>query len=211
MKHKLVLKLILVSLIFLNFYLVINFLRSGKYLSMPQQISFSHKSHLKYKISCLFCHYKAETNSYANLPSTKDCMICHIALKTESELLRKVIISYDSLFTITYRKTHDLPDYVKFTHSIHINSGIDCATCHGFVEEMDSLYQVRNLTMGWCVDCHRNPNKYNIPPREISGIVYSQEILTAFDSVIFSSKNLGYFIVPRKLAPASTDCSICHY
>ncbi len=210
-KHKLFLKLLLVVIILLNSYLAINFLRSGRYLSMSQEIPFSHKSHLKYKITCLFCHYEAENNSYANLPSTKDCMMCHIALKTESKLLRKVIYSYDSIFAITYKKTYDLPDYVKFSHSVHINSGIDCATCHGFVEEMDSLYQVRNLTMGWCVDCHLNPNKYVIAPREISGIVFSQGILTAYDSALFSSKHFGYFIMPRKLAPASIDCSTCHY
>lgn len=197
-------------LLCVNIILLINFLRDGKNTTAKQNISFSHKQHSKFKISCLFCHYKAETNRFANLPSTKDCMICHVALKTESELLKSVVLSYDSLITLKYKKIYDLPDYVQFSHSLHINSGIDCATCHGFVDQMDSIHQVRNLTMGWCIDCHKTPEKYIIPPREISGIFTLPDTLVT-DTIIFSSLQMYKPTRIRKLKPASTECSTCHY
>lgn len=197
-------------LLLINCFLLINFLRSGKNFFKQQEVSFSHKMHSKYNISCLFCHYKAETNSYANYPSTKDCMICHIALKTESELLKNVIFSYDSLNSLSYKKIYDLPDYVRFNHSLHLRSGIDCATCHGFVDEMDSTYQVRNLTMGWCVDCHKNPHKYLIAPRKISGISYNPNIPSEKDSTFKMNSNLGPIIYSKQIQPASIECSTCH-
>lgn len=210
-KNKILLYALSAILLLVNCFLLINYLRSGKNFKTNQNVSFSHKMHSKYNISCLFCHYKAETNSYANFPSTKDCMMCHIALKTESELLKNVILSYDSLISLKYHKIYDLPDYVRFSHSLHLQSGIDCATCHGFVDEMDSTYQVRNLTMGWCVDCHRNPQKYLIAPREISGIFYEPSISSDVDSSLKVLSNLGLFIHSKKIQPASTECSICHY
>ncbi|MCX7909892.1 MAG: cytochrome c family protein [Ignavibacteria bacterium] len=166
--------------------------------------------HSKYKITCLFCHYKAETNSYANFPTTKDCMMCHIALRTESELLKSVIFSYDSLVPLSFKKTHNLPDYVRFNHSLHINQGIDCATCHGLVEEMDSTFQVRNFTMGWCVECHRQPEKYVIQPREISGIFYAPNESFKLESNPLDSISSKQIITIRRIQPASTECSTCH-
>lgn len=213
-------KLILAAIFFfllLDVFLIINYLRNGIGYQPIQNVSFSHKLHSKYKISCLFCHHKAETNNYANLPTTKTCMICHIALKTESSLLKNVLYSYDSLISLRYIKINDLPDYVRFNHSLHIRSGIDCATCHGFVDEMDSTYQAKNFTMGWCVDCHNKPEKYLIKPREISGIFYFNDT-TLFEKLILSdpvkfvkihSTNLT-FTIPQKIKPASTNCSICH-
>lgn len=202
---------IIFCLLCVNSLLLINFLRDGKNLVAKQNVSFSHKMHSKYKISCLFCHYKAETNSFANLPSTKDCMMCHIALKTESLLLKSVIHSYDSLVSLKYKKIYDLPDYVRFSHSVHINSGIDCATCHGFVDQMDSTYQVRNITMGWCINCHKSPQDYLVPPRDISGIFTLSDSNKTQDTMLYSSLQLYVPIKTRKIKTASTECSTCHY
>lgn len=210
-KNKLSIYLIIAILLVANCYLLINLLRSGKNLTAKQSHSFSHKMHSKYNITCLSCHYQAETNSLANLPSTKDCLMCHVALKTESELLRSIINSYDSLISLVYLKVYDLPDYVKFSHSTHINSGIDCATCHGYVDQMDSVYQVRDLTMAWCVKCHRKPELYTISPREISGIFYQPEIFEKNGKPTYGSFNIYTFVQPRKMKPAPTECSTCHF
>jgi hypothetical protein len=166
--------------------------------------------HSKYNVKCLFCHYKAETNSYANFPSTKDCMICHIALKTESPLLKNVVNSYESSVPLEFRKINDLPDYVIFNHSLHLNSGIDCATCHGFVEQMDSTYQAVNFTMGWCVDCHKQPEKYLIPPRDISGIFYLPKIPQDSLNITSDSYAIDRLLSSRRIQPASVECSTCH-
>ncbi len=185
-----------------------------------QDISFSHKTHSgKFGITCLFCHTNAENHSYANYPTTKTCMICHIALRTENKLLKSIIYSYDSMTSILYKRIYKLPEYVRFNHSLHLRSGIDCATCHSFVEQMDSLYLARPLTMGWCVDCHRDPLRYAISPRKISGIFYPEDTTEMWISLkefeIFqnhkSAKPLNFFLSPKQLKPASIECSICHY
>lgn len=219
-KIKIVALLILVALFIGDTLLFFFLLRHNIGFSPKQNVSFSHKTHSgKFEITCLFCHATAETHSYANFPTTKDCMICHVALKTESELLKSIIFSYDSVNSISYKKVYDLPDYVRFSHSSHLRSGIDCSTCHGVVEQMDSIYLVRPLTMGWCVDCHQNPFRYAIPPREISGIFYVTDATdmrtTLNEFEIFkgtgTKKRLNFFLSSKKLGPASIECSTCHY
>jgi len=215
-KSKSIALILIFSLCFLNFFLLLNYLRNGIGFQPKQNISFSHKLHSKYKIKCLFCHDQAETQSFANIPTTKTCMICHIALRTESPLIKSVITSYDSLILLSYQKVYDLPDYVRFSHSLHLRSGIDCATCHGLVDQMDSLYQVRNITMGWCVDCHKNPEKYLIPPRQISGIFYPSDTIFNLTNLQFFSSSLPsgtlqtFLPIPKKINKASVECSICH-
>lgn len=219
-KVKTVALFILVVLLIGDIFLFLFLQRHNVGFSPKQDVSFSHKTHSgKFGISCLFCHTNAETHSYANLPTTKDCMICHIALKTESELLKAIIYSYDSVNSVVYKKVYDLPDYVRFSHSAHLRSGIDCATCHGAVEQMDSIYLVRPLTMGWCVDCHKEPFRYVVAPREISGIFYVTDTtsigIAQNEFEIFKNTkakmNTNFFLRSKKLGPTSIECSTCHY
>lgn len=217
-KVKIIGLLILVVLFVGDILLFLFLQRHNVGFNPKQNASFSHKTHSgKFGISCLFCHTKAETHFYANMPTAKDCMICHIALKTESELLKSIIYSYDSINSIGYKKIYDVPDYVMFNHSSHLRSGIDCATCHGAVEQMDSIYLVRPLTMGWCVDCHKNPFRYAIAPREISGIFYVTDTtdmrITQDEFEILKNNKIhtNFFVRSKKLAPASVECSTCHY
>lgn len=185
-----------------NIYLLFTILRTGIGYWSSQNQSFSHKIHSgKFSISCLFCHFQAETSSYANIPSTKICVQCHIALKNESPLLVNIIQSYDSSISLKWKKIYNLPDYVHFDHRAHLFAGIDCSTCHGNVEEMDSLFVTRKLTMGWCVDCHQRPFKFYKKLRKISGSTYIANFLQA-DSIDFN------FI---KLQQAKLMCSICHF
>lgn len=185
-----------------NIFLFLTFLRSGIGFSQRHNQSFSHQIHSgNFSITCLFCHHQAETNSYANIPTTSVCVQCHLALKSESSLLSSTLLSYDSLLSLRWEKIYNLPDYVRFDHSAHIVTGLDCSTCHGFVDMMDSIFVVQKLTMGWCVDCHKNPLKYAKPPRKISGIFYISEF--------FESDSLP--IKFKELQPASILCSKCHY
>lgn len=197
---------ILVALVFslgiINIFLFFTLLRSGIGYSPQHNQSFSHKTHSgNFSITCLFCHHQAETNSYANIPTTAVCVQCHIALKSESHLLSSILLSFDSLISLRWEKIYNLPDYVRFDHSAHILTGLDCSTCHGSVDQMDSIYVVQKLTMGWCVDCHLNPWKYAKPPRKISGIFYISEFVER-DSLPFKLK---------ELQPASILCTKCHY
>lgn len=191
--------------------------------SPVQEVKFSHKIHSgKFQMKCLSCHYSAEFSAFSNIPTTFDCMVCHIALKNEKESLKKVVESYYSKTPLTWKRIYQLPDHTRFNHSKHINASIDCSTCHGKVEEMDSVYSVKNFTMSWCNDCHKNPKNIVVFARDISGIELKNKL--SFDSIDIKVKMdsielysthpfIGGF--SRKIKDVSlladTKCSGCHY
>ena len=146
-------------LIFLFFYLLTNnkiSLFYNKGYKPDQPVPFSHKLHAgKYKIDCRYCHAGVEVSRYSSLPSLNICMNCHRTVKTDSPWIKKIAEAYNENKPIAWQKVHLLPDFVKFSHFYHIQAGKDCTVCHGPVENMDVLYQYSNLSMGWCVNCHR--------------------------------------------------------
>ena len=137
-----------------------------------QPIKFSHKIHAgDNKINCVYCHSAAEKSRNAGIPSANVCMNCHKAIskgaitgETEIAKIYKAL-DYDPA-TQTYGnnptpikwiKVHNLPDLAYFNHSQHVVvGGVACQNCHGEVEKMDVIKQNAPLTMGWCIDCHRN-------------------------------------------------------
>lgn len=141
-----------------------------------QPIAFSHKLHVgKYQMDCRYCHTAVEESRHATVPSLEICMNCHLNIKTNSPLLKKLRKSYDENKPIEWQKVHLLPDFVRFNHAPHIKAlsrkgdlsvipnkiaiRQSCYTCHGAVERMDVVSQESNLSMGWCVNCHRKEEK----------------------------------------------------
>jgi hypothetical protein len=123
-----------------------------------QPVQFSHKHHVGDDgIDCRYCHTSVETSAYAGIPPTKTCMNCHSVLFNNVGYLEPLRESYRTEQSIEWVKVHRLADYVYFNHSIHINKGIGCSSCHGAVNEMPLIFQASPLTMQWCLDCHRNP------------------------------------------------------
>ncbi len=132
-----------------------------------QPIAFSHKIHAgQYEIDCQYCHTGVRKSKSANIPSPNICMNCHTQVKTESEEIQKIYaaIDYDpstqtygtNTKPIEWVRIHNLPDLAYFNHSQHVDvAEIECQTCHGPIEEMEVVYQYSNLTMGWCINCHR--------------------------------------------------------
>ena len=141
---------------------------------MPSQpIEFSHKIHAGQNgIDCNYCHTSARKSKHSGIPSANLCMNCHTYIN-EGTLTGKAEIQkiYDAIGfdpdsrtyiegyeqkPIEWVRIHNLPDHAYFNHSQHVVAGgLECQDCHGPVEEMDVLYQHSELTMGWCVDCHR--------------------------------------------------------
>ena len=138
----------------------------------PQQpVPFSHSVHAgDLQISCQYCHAGVEISGHSPIPSTQTCMNCHTIVKGESPQLQVVRDSYESGQPIEWVRIHKLPDYVHFNHSRHIRAQIDCKSCHGPVETMGVVSQFKPLTMGWCLDCHRNPEASIVGARPISGV-----------------------------------------
>lgn len=138
-----------------------------------QPVPFSHAHHVGgMGLDCRYCHTTVETSSFANIPPTRTCMNCHSILFLSSPTLEPVRASFRTGESIRWTRVHDLPDFVYFNHSIHINKGVGCETCHGRVDRMPLTYQQNNLEMSWCLDCHRAPEKYVRPRAFITTMGY---------------------------------------
>lgn len=131
-----------------------------------QPIPFSHAHHVGgLGIDCRYCHTSVESSSFAGIPPTATCMNCHRQIWQTSPMLEPVRESFRTDRSILWTRVNDLPDFVYFDHSIHINKGVGCETCHGRVDRMPLTWQENSLQMSWCLDCHRNPAQY-VRPRE---------------------------------------------
>jgi hypothetical protein len=125
-------------------------------LPPEQPIAFSHKLHLNtVGLTCTHCHQYADKGLQATVPAMSICMECHKDVKTDSPEIQKLTHAWDEGKGVEWVKVHDVPWHVHFTHKRHIKAGIQCASCHGEVQAMDQMRQVRSLEMGWCVSCHR--------------------------------------------------------
>ena len=140
-----------------------------------QPVPFSHQHHVSgLGLDCRYCHTSVEISGYAGIPPTKTCMNCHSQIWTNAPLLEPVRESFRSGKSLVWSRANDLPDFVYFDHSIHINKGVGCNTCHGPVDRMPLMYNQASLQMEWCLDCHRAPEKYLRPRDQVFNMRYEQ-------------------------------------
>ncbi len=138
-----------------------------------QPVPFSHKHHVQgLGLQCQYCHVTVEKSSYAGIPPTKTCINCHAQIWTNAQLLEPVRASWATGQSLAWTKVHDLPDFVYFSHEIHVNKGLGCSTCHGRVDQMPLMYAENTLQMEWCLDCHRNPSKNLRPTSQIYNMAW---------------------------------------
>lgn len=167
-----------------------------------QPVMFTHKHHVSgVGMDCRYCHSSVEVSSSAGIPSTEVCMGCHSQIWSEAPILEPVRESWRSGRSIQWNRVHDLPGYVYFNHSIHVTKGMGCQTCHGQVDKMPMVWKENTLLMEWCLDCHREPEKYIRPKDQ----VFNMEYKPAANQAELGAKLVAEYKV-RKL----TDCSICH-
>jgi len=139
-----------------------------------QPIDYSHKLHAgDLGIDCRYCHSNVEVSPHANVPPTQTCMNCHTLILPESEKLLPVRESHQVGIPIEWVRVHMLPDYAYFDHSAHLRAGVGCISCHGRVDQMAKVQQVEPLSMGWCLDCHRDPAKHLRPPSEVTNMTWT--------------------------------------
>ena len=149
---------------------------TGQYIEREQPVQFSHKHHVGDDgIDCRYCHTSVETSNTASIPPTKTCMNCHSQIWADSAYLEIVRASYRDNKPIEWTRVHDLPDYVYFNHSIHVNKGVGCASCHGRVDQMPMVYQAASLQMEWCLACHRAPERFLRPKEKITDMAWNIE------------------------------------
>lgn len=132
-----------------------------------QPVPYSHKLHAgNLGMDCYYCHNTVTKAGHAAIPPTETCMNCHTRVKTASSALAPVRESYATGKPVEWVKIHILPDYAYFNHSAHVTAGVSCVSCHGRVDQMVEVQQVKPLNMGWCLECHRNPAP-NLRPAEL--------------------------------------------
>ncbi|HWW93830.1 MAG TPA: cytochrome c3 family protein [Vicinamibacteria bacterium] len=167
-----------------------------------QPVPFSHAHHVGgIGIECRYCHTSVDRSAVAGIPPTKTCMNCHSQIWSQSPTLEPVRASFRTDSSLEWTRVHDLPDFVYFNHSAHVNKGIGCSTCHGRVDRMPLTWQEHSLQMEWCLECHRQPEKYVRPKAEVYNIAYEPPA-----NQLEQGRKLvrEYDIHPR------VSCSTCH-
>ncbi len=170
----------------------------------PQPVMFSHKHHVSgLGIDCRYCHTAVEQSAFAGIPSTSTCMNCHSQIWTNSPMLEPVRESYRTGQPLRWNRVHNLAEFAYFNHSIHVNKGVGCATCHGPVDQMPLIAQQESLLMEWCLDCHRNPELYLRPREEVFNMSWTAP---------GNQSELGRELVRKYNVRTEqlTDCSVCH-
>ena len=172
------------------------------HVAREQPIQFSHERHVGGNgIDCRYCHTSVERSAFAGIPPTKTCMNCHTEVFASSPYLKPVRDSFEAGKAIQWTRVHDLPDFVHFDHSIHVNKGVGCTTCHGPVDRMPLMWQEQSLQMEWCLDCHRTPERYVRPRSAVFSVDYRPPS---------NQLELGRRLVAEYKIQKLTDCSTCH-
>ena len=167
-----------------------------------QPIPYSHKLHAgDLGMDCRYCHWAVEMTAFANVPSTQTCLNCHKLILTESEKLLPVRESISNNIPVQWITVHMLPDYAYFDHSAHLYAGVGCISCHGNIAEMVIVSQTQPLSMGWCLDCHRNPGPFLRPVNQVTNMDWQPpEDQKSFAEQVITEKNIN----------PPVACSGCH-
>jgi hypothetical protein len=170
---------------------------------LEQPVEFDHRHHVRdHGIDCRFCHTTVEKAAMAGYPPTEVCGSCHGQVWNKSPYLASIRTSLFTGKPLEWVRVNDLRDYVYFNHSIHVNKGVGCVTCHGRVDEMAAVHKFPPMNMGWCLDCHRDPTP-NLRPRE------------AITSMTWKApgddpRKVGEEVAKKNHVHTRTACSTCH-
>lgn len=181
-----------------------------------QPIPFSHKIHAgQLKMDCRYCHTSVEKSAHASIPPTSTCINCHspldkatgtpelAAVHPTSPKLKALHDSWEKGDSVPWVKIHRLPDFVFFNHAVHVNRGVSCVTCHGRIDKMEVVHQAKDLSMTWCVDCHRNPEPHLRPVEFVTKLDWTPEEGT-------DPAELGAQLKKEKNINPLTNCAVCH-
>jgi Cytochrome c7 and related cytochrome c/Class III cytochrome C family len=175
---------------------------TDQHVARQQPVPFSHKHHAgELGIDCRYCHTSVEKSSFAGVPPTQTCMTCHSQIWTNAAMLEPVRASYRDDKSIAWTRVNALPDFVYFDHSIHVSKGIGCTTCHGPIAEMPLTWRTNTLYMSWCLDCHREPEKY---------VRQKSEVFNANYEPPANQLEVGRELVKEYKIQKLTNCSTCH-
>jgi hypothetical protein len=174
-------------------------------VEVPQPVDFSHSWHIGVvQLDCRYCHSSVDNSSFAGIPPTQTCMSCHSMVKLDSPKLQPVRDSWETGQPIVWNRVNNTPDYVYFDHQIHVKKGVGCETCHGRMDQVNAAVKAETLYMAWCIDCHREPEKFLRPLDK----VYTMNYTPSEDQATLGARLVDeYNILP---VFQLMNCSTCH-
>lgn len=147
-----------------------------------QPVPFDHSLHAgQLGMDCRYCHSFVEVSGHSNVPTNQTCLNCHGQgmgggnIRSDSPKLAAVRDSAESGEPVEWVRVHAAPDYVYFNHAVHVNRGVSCASCHGKVNEMEIVRHDEPHSMGWCLDCHRDPAQHVRPLDDVFNMDWAPE------------------------------------
>ncbi len=171
-------------------------------IAKEQPVPFSHRHHVgQLGIDCRYCHTSVESSPFAGIPPTETCMNCHRQIWSDAPMLEPVRQSYKTGKPLHWTRVHDLPDFAYFNHAAHVNRGVGCTSCHGQIDRMALTWQAGDLTMGWCLDCHRNPSAVLRPKDQVTSVTWTPPPNQA---------ELGAELAAQRGVRTLQSCSYCH-
>lgn len=180
-----------------------------------QPVPFSHALHAgQLKMDCRYCHNTVFDAAHAAIPPTATCINCHspadesgvtglASIHEGDTRLAPIHKSWESGQSVAWVKVHNMPQFVFFNHSAHVNAGVSCVSCHGRIDQMDVVYQARELSMAWCLDCHRNPEPHIRPMEFVTQLDWTWPEGT--DPEAEARK-----LMEEKNIEPLTNCAVCH-
>lgn len=183
-----------------------------------QPVPYSHALHVgELGIDCRYCHTTVDKAAFAAIPPTETCINCHNpgdgnGIRKNSTKLKPVYESYVTGKPIEWVKVHQLPDYAYFNHEAHVTKGVSCVSCHDRVDKMEVVYTAAPMSMSWCLDCHREPEKHLRPLDKVYDLAWKP---TPMEGETIEQAQLR---VGRQLKEQygihnvayMTSCSTCH-
>ena len=178
---------------------------------------FNHQIHAgKLGMDCRYCHTKVESSAEANIPNVATCYGCHgpsrLAKYADTQHKAKtdfIRAAYDADESIEWRRVHKLPDYVRnFPHNAHISVGVSCYSCHGQITQMPEVYQSKPMSMGWCLECHRNAAPNLVEKDKVTQLKWVEKILA--ERAEKGGTDGDKLLEKWNLRPPD-NCGKCHY
>ena len=182
-----------------------------------QPVPFSHALHAgTLKMDCKYCHNSVDKSAHSSVPATQTCINCHSpmtpagaptysAVHSASPKLAAVRDSWRTGESIDWVRIHRLPDYVYFNHAAHVNRGVSCVTCHGRVDKMEVVYQSKEQSMAWCIDCHRHPEPHLRPVEFVTKLDWDAQKDMGVDPI-----ELGTRLKEENNIQPQVSCAVCH-
>lgn len=200
----------------ITYYMTPKYARVG--YAPVQPVPYSHKLHVgQLGLDCTYCHTNVLEAPHANVPATNVCMNCHDPakgnIKGDSPLLAPVRDAWKTGRPVPWVRVHKLSDFVYFNHQIHVNRGVSCVSCHGRVDQMETVTVIQPLSMSWCLNCHRNPEPNLRPNALVTKLAWDpQKDWTASAQTLFTPSQAEFAAKLKQetgLKPP-VNCTTCH-